>query len=247
MLSSFTDARMPSPSQTKTYTRITNTVCSFSLGRRVDLCFLSRNLRGSFSYNSKDRFKCINYFFLKHRGTICQVFASGNVNMPGAKNPKVARKLGMKLARQIGDVYESVGVPIEFKNFKVHNVSGVYSSPIKVNSSKFSDAKCKFPEYLKEYTYEPELFTGIVCQVPNNEEWILKANIFSRAAKPTKRHDKTKMPWTDDEEVKSIITISGISGIEDVETIEKWFVDIGDEIMAKISEPVLDALLDSSC
>lgn len=245
---------MPFLNQTEPYTQITNSVCGFSLGGTVDLSFLSRNLRGSLSYNSKDKFKCINYFFLKHRGIICQVFASGKVNMPGAKNPKVARKLGMKLARKIGEAYDSRGIVIEFKDFKVSNVSGVYSSPTKVNPYKFVDAKCKFPEHFRECNYEPELFTGIVCEIPKNNEWgvenmgnwNLKANIFSRAVKPIKRRGKEEMPWTKKEAVHSIITISGISGVEEVKTIEQLFMDIGNKIIAKIGEPVLDALLDSS-
>lgn len=89
--------------------------------------------------------------------TTALAFSSGNMVCTGAKNETAARLASRKYVR----IFQSVGIPVCFKNFKIQNIVASVNVGFAIKLHDISEA---FGPYS---TYEADLFPGLIFRSIN--------------------------------------------------------------------------------
>lgn len=131
-----------------------NIVSTVDLGCKVNLKQIASMARNS-EYNP-NRFQAV-IMRIREPRTTALIFSSGKMVVTGAKSEQLARVAARKYAR----IVQKVGVPAEFKDFKIQNI--VASCDVKFTIRlETLHAFCKPPGCA---TYDPECFPGLIYRV----------------------------------------------------------------------------------
>ncbi|NWZ89619.1 TBP protein, partial [Nesospiza acunhae] len=130
--------------------QLQNIVSTVNLGCKLDLKTIALRARNA-EYNPK-RFAAV-IMRIREPRTTALIFSSGKMVCTGAKSEEQSRLAARKYAR----VVQKLGFPAKFLDFKIQNMVGSYG----VEHGSAST----FKHTLFSYSYEPELFPGLIYRM----------------------------------------------------------------------------------
>ena len=117
--------------------------------------------------------------------TTALAFSSGNMVCTGAKNETEARLASRKYVR----IFQSVGIPVCFKNFKIQNIVASVNVGFAIKLQNISEA---FGPYS---TYEADLFPGLIFRSINPKLVFLCFRSGKVVITGAKRREEIEYTW----------------------------------------------------
>ncbi|KFQ82932.1 TATA-box-binding protein [Phaethon lepturus] len=137
--------------------QLQNIVSTVNLGCKLDLKTIALRARNA-EYNPK-RFAAV-IMRIREPRTTALIFSSGKMVCTGAKSEEQSRLAARKYAR----VVQKLGFPAKFLDFKIQNMVGSCDVKFPIRLEGCLQA-CLNTVTLFSYSYEPELFPGLIYRM----------------------------------------------------------------------------------